>query len=512
MRGASEGEAPRGGELGFIQIRALRGVTYKHCEPVEKEGVRAGPAHKDNAKAPPRFASDSTGDGAVALCWEEKQTKALIQRAGHVCSNVTQACIESPHEVLSQMKSWAPNSSVLCEIFIRSIRIIGLQYTLSGNTNAPGAHHPTAVIPILVGGADLMVPGVVQPVHALVGAHVSDARVTAPRRWAACPSTRTRSKITVLLTVRRSLHTWKDHLWTLGPGAGCPFVATAAAEASSEATGGAGNDSDGTERNGGGTGHKPANAPALMQDSATAAERIEKLTPEGRYRYHPRQHQALCVQVTLRLFARVRERGRLKLKDTRPDVHVDVVFPTHADVVAHQSHHTVVEEDKWRRRAKEREAQVAEATNTGKTITVTELWQPHLDTLPQFEDLRPTTPYPLADVKSALLTYAEKHDLVNCFEQQFTNTSSDAVFSAAHSNAKGTFEVQRRPTGTDSFSLSHCNKKYWSGKEYNAGKRSMWAESRSGPKIGPDTRARGYEQACMSEQCGGWILREGPQA
>ncbi|KAH9167905.1 hypothetical protein EDB89DRAFT_1909659 [Lactarius sanguifluus] len=49
---------------------------------------------------------------------------ALIQRAGHVCSNVTQACIESPHEVLSQTKSWAPNSSVLCEIFIRMLNTV----------------------------------------------------------------------------------------------------------------------------------------------------------------------------------------------------------------------------------------------------------------------------------------------------------------------------------------------------------------------------------------------------
>ncbi|KAH9030766.1 hypothetical protein EDB85DRAFT_1891412 [Lactarius pseudohatsudake] len=47
-----------------------------------------------------------------------EKTKALIRRAGHVCSNVTQACIESPPEVLSQTKGWAPNPSVLCEIFM----------------------------------------------------------------------------------------------------------------------------------------------------------------------------------------------------------------------------------------------------------------------------------------------------------------------------------------------------------------------------------------------------------
>ncbi|SRR6266702_123637 len=49
--------------------------------------------------------------------------------------------------------------------------------------------------------------------------------------------------------------------------------------------------------------------------------------------------------------------------------------------------------------------------------------------------------YPFADVRSTLLTYVEKHDLVNRFEQQFINVSADAVFSAAlygSPNAKGT--------------------------------------------------------------------------
>lgn len=39
--------------------------------------------------------------------------------------------------------------------------------------------------------------------------------------------------------------------------------------------------------------------------------------------------------------------------------------------------------------------------------------------------------YPLPEVKSAFLAYVEKHELVNRFEQQFINVSSDAVFAAA---------------------------------------------------------------------------------
>ena len=52
--------------------------------------------------------------------------------------------------------------------------------------------------------------------------------------------------------------------------------------------------------------------------------------------------------------------------------------------------------------------------------------------------------YTLAEVKSALLAYIEKHELVNRVEQQYLNVSADAVFSAAlygSPNAKGAVPV-----------------------------------------------------------------------
>lgn len=92
---------------------------------------------------------------------------------------------------------------------------------------------------------------------------------------------------------------------------------------------------------------------------------------------------------SLSAFLRTAEKGGLlKLKDTRPDVVIVAVYPTHTDVVDHRPHHTVGEEDGRRRRAEEREAQqVAAAANAGKSIKVTELWKPHVGTLPLFEDL-----------------------------------------------------------------------------------------------------------------------------
>jgi translation initiation factor 2D len=92
---------------------------------------------------------------------------------------------------------------------------------------------------------------------------------------------------------------------------------------------------------------------------------------------------------SLSAFLRTAEKGGLlKLKDARPDVVVVAVYPAHADVDAHQIHRTVGEEDGRRRRAEEREAQqAAAAANAEKSMTMTELWKPHLGTLPLFGDL-----------------------------------------------------------------------------------------------------------------------------
>ena len=77
----------------------------------------------------------------------------------------------------------------------------------------------------------------------------------------------------------------------------------------------------------------------------------------------------------------------LKLNDVWPDAQVAAVFPTQADVVAHQPHRSVGEEDKRRRQVDECDArQAAETANTEKTITVTELWKPHFGMLPLFAD------------------------------------------------------------------------------------------------------------------------------
>jgi translation initiation factor 2D len=92
---------------------------------------------------------------------------------------------------------------------------------------------------------------------------------------------------------------------------------------------------------------------------------------------------------SLSTFLRTAEKGGLlKLKEARPDAVVVAVYSTHPDVVSYQRHRTVGEEDERRRRAEERETQrAANAANAEKMMAVTELWKPHLGTLPLFEDL-----------------------------------------------------------------------------------------------------------------------------
>ncbi|KAH9034470.1 hypothetical protein EDB85DRAFT_1889775 [Lactarius pseudohatsudake] len=323
---------------------------------------------------------------------------------------------------------------------------------------------PAAVIPVLGGGAELLVP-----THALAGALVSVAQFARRPPLSVGRMTIDTDKIDNNGVNKGKavvvLHTWKAPVGSRDKmrAAECLPVAAAAGD---EVTGVAGD--DGTVR---------------------VEEIIEKLTPEEvtvRLRAALPGLQALRTSLaalpnsafliptttfytahilparpfsraattpvdiehssfkSLSAFLRASEKGgMLRLNDARPGVQVAAVFPTHADVIAHEPRRTVGEEDERRQRAEEREAQqAAEAANAGTTTTATELWKPHLGTLPLFGDLELdiTALYPLAEVKSAVFAYVEKHDLANCFEQQFITIDSHAVFAALYGspNAQAT--------------------------------------------------------------------------
>lgn len=369
--------------------------------------------------------------------------------------------------------------------------LIPTVYTLWKHpTLLPVLTTPAAVIPVLVGGADLMVPGVVQaPAHAPAGALVGIAQFTRDVRGpplAVGHMAVDVDKINNSVTKGKAvvvLHTWKDHLWALGS-KGEPPDALPLGDGVTGGPEDENNNGDGADGN---VGNADAPRPSVSQEPASentpaaspgGAEEIEKLTSEEvSTRLRTALLQALRTTLatlpnsafpmptttlytahilparsfsriattpvdikhsafkSLSAFLRASEKGGLlKLKDARPDALVAAVFPMHADVVSHQLHHTVGEEDERRRRVEEREArQAAEVANAEKAVTVTELWKPHMGTLPLFAELGldTTALYTHAEVKSTFLAYVEKHDLVNRFEQQYINVSSDAIFSAA---------------------------------------------------------------------------------
>ncbi|KAH9013732.1 hypothetical protein EDB85DRAFT_904431 [Lactarius pseudohatsudake] len=279
-----------------------------------------------------------------------------------------------------------------------------------------------AVVPVLVSGADLMVPGVMQaPAHTLAGALVSIAQSACDARGPPLAVGRMAIDTDKIdnngMNKRKAvivLHTSKDHLWALGSRGSQPDalpVVAAATAAGGEATGGASDGGDGADRNGGGADtpqpgadQEPAeNTPTVTQDGPVNIEEIEKLTPEevstllraallqalrtslvalpnsafpmpttALYTAHILPARPFSRTATtpvdikhstfksLSAFLRASEKGGLlKLKHARSNVQVAAMFLTHADIVTHRTHCTVGEEDERRRRANEREAQQA---------------------------------------------------------------------------------------------------------------------------------------------------------
>lgn len=248
------------------------------------------------------------------------------------------------------------------------------------------------------------------------------------------------------------LHTWKDHLWSIGSKGEPPEAVSASAVGDHTSVGDGEGGDDGGDLGADappGSGQDPdRDRPADVKDMPVAGAE-EVITPEGSVLFtsNPLKSGSSSLEVSARLrcallqalrttladlptsafpmptttiytahilparpftrtvttpvdikhstykslsaFLRTAEKGGLlKLKDARPDVVVVTVYPTHADVVAHRLYRTVGEEDERRRRTEEREAkQAADAANAEKSMTVTELWKPHLGTLPLFGDL-----------------------------------------------------------------------------------------------------------------------------
>ncbi|KAI0311462.1 hypothetical protein OF83DRAFT_1295388 [Amylostereum chailletii] len=361
-------------------------------------------------------------------------------------------------------------------------------------TLLPFLSTPSAVIPVLVGGADLMIPGVVQRPTSLQenslvcvtqyernarGAPLAVGRLTVDAEKISEGGLTRGKAVTVL-------HTWKDHLWMMGSKVDPPEpIPLGTGEADmvddeplgEDKTSGSSPDASPEVDFGGPKveGGSSQRSGSLASDDAEE----EKLTPEDIssilrssllqalktsaaslpssalpmpastfYSTHILPARPVYVASatppadikhsafkSLAAFLKQSEKqGLLRIKEIRGDVVVVAVNPTHTDVGAHKAHDTIGELESRRKKAKEREEKRdKEGEAKGKELSVIELWKPHTTTVRFFEEAHLDTSalYTLSELKGALNAYISAHDLVNRAEQQYINVGSDEVFCSA---------------------------------------------------------------------------------
>ncbi|KAH8114910.1 hypothetical protein DFH11DRAFT_1590309 [Phellopilus nigrolimitatus] len=116
--------------------------------------------------------------------------------------------------------------------------------------------------------------------------------------------------------------------------------------------------------------------------------------------------------------------GLLRLKESKGkgggDVHVLSVSAAHPDAAAHRVYRTLGEAEAKREKREEREA--AEASKPHE-MAVIELWKPHQQSIRLFEEGEKdsTALYALPEVKAILNAYITAKSLVNPHQQQFIN-------------------------------------------------------------------------------------------
>ncbi|PSS30878.1 hypothetical protein PHLCEN_2v2605 [Hermanssonia centrifuga] len=129
--------------------------------------------------------------------------------------------------------------------------------------------------------------------------------------------------------------------------------------------------------------------------------------------------------------------GLIKLKETKGDVVVTGIFPTHPAVNTHRPHRTVgsVEAKREKAEVRERKEKEAEEKKRGE-IRALELWKPYGPTIGWFIAAEKTTEdlYSIANIQDIFSTYVSSKNLTNVNEQQYINVGEDVALFAATSN------------------------------------------------------------------------------
>ncbi|KAA1466797.1 hypothetical protein DENSPDRAFT_890609 [Dentipellis sp. KUC8613] len=342
---------------------------------------------------------------------------------------------------------------------------------------------PSPVIPVLVGGADLMVPGVVQCVGkpnpgTLVCVSEYERGFIGPGlavgHMAVDPTKLLSGQINKGKAVV-ILHTWKDSLWELGskidPPPPEPFGASPQKE---EEAGTAENNAPvSTPPQSDGQGEGQANTGELAQNGQQAEASVSAVLrtsllqalktslaslptssfpmqattfytshilparPASQTGPTPVDIKHSAFKSLTAFLKQSEKQGLIKLKDSKPDVAIAAVYPTHADVAAHVSHRTVGEIDDKKRKDKERaDRRELAAEARDRSLSVVELWKPHQTSVKLFQDVQMDTSalYTASEVRAALNNYIATHNLINPTDQRLINVASDDILSAATSN------------------------------------------------------------------------------
>ncbi|KZP09841.1 hypothetical protein FIBSPDRAFT_873211 [Athelia psychrophila] len=333
---------------------------------------------------------------------------------------------------------------------------------------------PAAVIPVLVGGADLMIPGVVQlpggnaPLHAdqLVAiAQYHPAQAGAPlavgRMALSGEEVRARGekeegegrKGKAVLV----LHTWKDCLWEMGAGGEVPAPRNVGGEAAEPEQGQGQAEVSGADEQGQGevadeVGFEATLSPqevtstlrtTLLQSIATNLSKLPPgawpITATIFYTTHilpfrpacPLSEATTSIDIknsshkSLTTFLKAAEKdGLVKLKELKAGKGTELVvmgvFPKHIDVEAHRGYATL--KDVEDTRAKKEQRAEAERKKV-KDMEVRECWKAWQGTVAFVEAAGGSTStlYTMPELKTFINGYIAAHTLVNPNDQSYIN-------------------------------------------------------------------------------------------
>ncbi|KAI8972535.1 eukaryotic translation initiation factor SUI1 family protein [Trametes punicea] len=347
---------------------------------------------------------------------------------------------------------------------------------------------PAPVVPKLINGADLMIPGVIQHSPDLVPDQL--VAVTQYYRGAIGPPIAVgRMAGDVKGKAVYILHTWKDALWEMGPSKKTDVPAprdlkTSEVDTEEEPAQQAVDD-DGPIASEEKTETSVAEAESAVDQSDVSSllraaliqaigNTMSSLPPSSfpisastfwsAYVLPARPAYALdmyglrdasAIDVKHSTFKSVKtflrasaKEGLIKLKESKSDLMVTAVFPPHPYVDSRQPHRTIGDIEAKAKKAEDRVQKEREEEEKRKGETqVVELWKPFGTTIPFFVAAGKDTSdlYTIADIRNIVNDYISSRNLINTNDQQYINISTDqALANAVSVKGEETPEFMKR--------------------------------------------------------------------